>query len=64
MEESGKENWRLAEDILLRAVLLSNLMTRWVVEKVRNEMYQVQVELGHATSMYAASMGQRRGRKA
>lgn len=37
----------------------SNLMTMLVVEKFRNEMYQVwelKVELGHATSIYAVSM--------
>lgn len=38
MEESGKENWRVAEDILLRIGLLVQSDTRVVVEKFRREM--------------------------
>ena len=46
MEESGKENWRVGEDILLRIGLLVQSDTTLVVEKFRHEMYQVWVFQG------------------
>jgi hypothetical protein len=46
MEELGKENWRVAEDILLRTGLLVQSDTMVGVEKLRHEMYQAWVSRG------------------